>query len=300
MLHGAAPASRARNHQPPPHQRPAGPQVPALNIFKTSFEKGKFDANRKLSDGSLMQFTHIYPMDAVFDTMADVPEEVRTTAAPPPPPRPPLDRAAQHACVFRTVLAVAWGCDMGGGLGCSRTMAAGGCGQSALLHPGRCPHVNALHASVVEWPTAPGAWPARMHATGMWGRNQKHNQPSRTRHSGVPHVSFAAPQTGGGVRTSVCRRARRAVVQARGAQTKATHTLLSCMPNGQWRQRHDHYPPRWRGVGYRCSRASVNRTPTHVPGAAAAAGRHQQALRGQRQVDGVGGGGAGGGGQREV
>ncbi len=59
--------------------RPA--QVPALNIFKTSFEKGKFDTNRKLSDGSLMQFSHIYPMDAVFDTMADVPEEVRHRVA---------------------------------------------------------------------------------------------------------------------------------------------------------------------------------------------------------------------------
>ncbi|KAG2497750.1 hypothetical protein HYH03_004022 [Edaphochlamys debaryana] len=55
-----------------------GVWVPALNIFKTSFEKGKFDSSRKLSDGSLMQFAHIYPMDAVFDTMADVPEEVAT------------------------------------------------------------------------------------------------------------------------------------------------------------------------------------------------------------------------------
>ncbi|GIL81782.1 hypothetical protein Vretifemale_10781, partial [Volvox reticuliferus] len=55
-----------------------GVWVPALNIFKTSFEKGKFDESRKLSDGSLMTFSHIYPMDAVFDTMADVPEEVAT------------------------------------------------------------------------------------------------------------------------------------------------------------------------------------------------------------------------------
>ncbi|KAG2427961.1 hypothetical protein HXX76_011948 [Chlamydomonas incerta] len=55
-----------------------GVWVPALNIFKTSLDKGKFDASRKLSDGSLMTFSHIYPMDAVFDTMADVPEEVAT------------------------------------------------------------------------------------------------------------------------------------------------------------------------------------------------------------------------------
>ncbi|GFR49893.1 hypothetical protein Agub_g11997, partial [Astrephomene gubernaculifera] len=53
-----------------------GVWVPALNIFKNSLEKGKFDESRKLSDGSLMTFSKIYPMDAVFDTMADVPEEV--------------------------------------------------------------------------------------------------------------------------------------------------------------------------------------------------------------------------------
>lgn len=52
-------------------------QVPALNIFETSYRRGKFDASRKLSDGSMMEFKHIYPMDAVFDTQADVPEEVR-------------------------------------------------------------------------------------------------------------------------------------------------------------------------------------------------------------------------------
>ncbi|KXZ43597.1 hypothetical protein GPECTOR_86g391 [Gonium pectorale] len=55
-----------------------GVWVPALNIFKTSLERGKFDESRKLSDGSLMTFSHIYPMDAVFDTMADVPEEIAT------------------------------------------------------------------------------------------------------------------------------------------------------------------------------------------------------------------------------
>lgn len=53
-------------------------QVPALNIFETSFRRGKFDASRKLSNGTLMDFAHIYPMDAVFDTPEDVPEEVGT------------------------------------------------------------------------------------------------------------------------------------------------------------------------------------------------------------------------------
>jgi enoyl-[acyl-carrier protein] reductase I len=56
-----------------PHMRA---QVPALNIFETSFRRGKFDESRKLSNGSLMDFKHIYPMDAVFDTKDDVPEDV--------------------------------------------------------------------------------------------------------------------------------------------------------------------------------------------------------------------------------
>ncbi len=53
-----------------------GAQVPALNIFETSYKKGKFDESRKLSNGSLMEFKHIFPMDAVFDTLEDVPEDV--------------------------------------------------------------------------------------------------------------------------------------------------------------------------------------------------------------------------------
>ena len=62
-----------------PHARralPCSAQVPALNIFETSYRRGKFDESRKLSNGKLMEFAHIYPMDAVFDTVADVPEDV--------------------------------------------------------------------------------------------------------------------------------------------------------------------------------------------------------------------------------
>lgn len=55
-----------------------GVWVPALNIFETSFRRGKFDESRKLSDGSLMDFKHIYPMDAVFDSPEDVPEDIAT------------------------------------------------------------------------------------------------------------------------------------------------------------------------------------------------------------------------------
>ena len=54
-----------------------GVWVPALKIFESSFRRGKFDESRKLSDGSMMDFTHIYPMDAVFDTPDDVPQETK-------------------------------------------------------------------------------------------------------------------------------------------------------------------------------------------------------------------------------
>jgi enoyl-[acyl-carrier protein] reductase I len=54
-----------------------GVWVPALKIFESSFRRGKFDNSRKLSDGSLIEFTHIYPMDAVFDTPDDVPQETK-------------------------------------------------------------------------------------------------------------------------------------------------------------------------------------------------------------------------------
>lgn len=54
--------------------------MPALNIFESSLRRGKFDDSRKLSDGSLMDFAKIYPMDAVFDAPEDVPEEVNSSA----------------------------------------------------------------------------------------------------------------------------------------------------------------------------------------------------------------------------
>lgn len=54
-----------------------GTWTPILKIFTTSLEAGKFDESRLLSDGSLMQFAKVYPLDASFDTLADVPEEIR-------------------------------------------------------------------------------------------------------------------------------------------------------------------------------------------------------------------------------
>ncbi|XP_057953178.1 enoyl-[acyl-carrier-protein] reductase [NADH], chloroplastic-like isoform X2 [Malania oleifera] len=54
-----------------------GTWVPALNIFETSLRRGKFDESRTLPDGSLMEITKIYPLDAVYDKLEDVPEDVK-------------------------------------------------------------------------------------------------------------------------------------------------------------------------------------------------------------------------------
>ena len=50
---------------------------PALNIFRTMLDRGKLDDARRLSNGSMLQFERIYPLDAAYDTMADVPADVR-------------------------------------------------------------------------------------------------------------------------------------------------------------------------------------------------------------------------------
>lgn len=55
-----------------------GTWPPVLNLFHKSWEMGKFDQGRTLSDGSKMEVAKVYPLDATFDTMADVPEETRT------------------------------------------------------------------------------------------------------------------------------------------------------------------------------------------------------------------------------
>src|SRR5882672_3377392 len=55
----------------------AGTWPPALNIFLNLLERGKIDAARRMPDGSLLQFEKIYPLDAVFDTLAEAPEDIR-------------------------------------------------------------------------------------------------------------------------------------------------------------------------------------------------------------------------------
>jgi enoyl-[acyl-carrier protein] reductase I len=55
-----------------------GTWPPALNIFMNLLERGKLDDSRRLADGTTMSFERVYPLDAAFDTLADVPEETRT------------------------------------------------------------------------------------------------------------------------------------------------------------------------------------------------------------------------------
>jgi enoyl-[acyl-carrier protein] reductase I len=61
----------------------AGAQVcvgtwpPALGIFKTLLERGKMDASLALPGGGKLAFERVYPLDADFDTLADMPAELR-------------------------------------------------------------------------------------------------------------------------------------------------------------------------------------------------------------------------------
>src|SRR5438067_6111583 len=55
-----------------------GTWPPALNIFMNLLERGKMDASRKLSNGQLLQFEKVYPLDASFDTLSDAPEDIRS------------------------------------------------------------------------------------------------------------------------------------------------------------------------------------------------------------------------------
>ena len=51
---------------------------PALNIFNNLLERGKMDESRRMSDGTLLNFERIYPLDAAFDTLADAPDDIKT------------------------------------------------------------------------------------------------------------------------------------------------------------------------------------------------------------------------------
>jgi enoyl-[acyl-carrier protein] reductase I len=50
---------------------------PALGIFETLLRRGKLDTARRLSDGRELTFEKIYPLDAAYDTLDDVPAEIK-------------------------------------------------------------------------------------------------------------------------------------------------------------------------------------------------------------------------------
>lgn len=55
-----------------------GSWPPALGIFQTLLRRGKLDESLLLSDGRMLEFERILPLDAEFDSMVDVPPEVRS------------------------------------------------------------------------------------------------------------------------------------------------------------------------------------------------------------------------------
>lgn len=54
-----------------------GTWPPALGIFQTMLTRGKLDASMTLSTGEKLAFEKIYPLDAEYDRLDDVPAEVK-------------------------------------------------------------------------------------------------------------------------------------------------------------------------------------------------------------------------------
>lgn len=53
-----------------------GTWTPIVKIFTQSWNLGKFDASRLLSNGKLMEIAKVYSLDASFDKPEDVPQEI--------------------------------------------------------------------------------------------------------------------------------------------------------------------------------------------------------------------------------
>ena len=54
-----------------------GTWPPAMGIFENLLERGKMADSMAMTGGGSMAFERIYPLDASFDTLEDVPVEVR-------------------------------------------------------------------------------------------------------------------------------------------------------------------------------------------------------------------------------
>ncbi len=54
-----------------------GTWPPTLGILETLLRRGKLDESRRLSNGSILEFEKIYPLDAAYDVLEDAPADVR-------------------------------------------------------------------------------------------------------------------------------------------------------------------------------------------------------------------------------
>ncbi|MCB9707762.1 MAG: enoyl-[acyl-carrier-protein] reductase [Myxococcales bacterium] len=54
-----------------------GTWPPAYSVFIKLLERGRMSKALEMSDGSTLKFQRIYPLDAEFDTLQDVPEDIR-------------------------------------------------------------------------------------------------------------------------------------------------------------------------------------------------------------------------------
>ncbi|MBK7533881.1 MAG: enoyl-[acyl-carrier-protein] reductase [Myxococcales bacterium] len=110
---------------------------PALGIFKTMLERGKFDESLALPDGSKMTFAKIYPLDAEFDSLEDAPPELRD------------NRRYRDAGDFSIAgLAAAVGADFGGQLDIVvHSLANGSEVKKPLMETSRKGYLSALSAS---------------------------------------------------------------------------------------------------------------------------------------------------------
>ncbi len=55
-----------------------GTWPPAKGVFQTMLERGKFDDSRKMSTGDELDFERIYALDAAYDTLDEVPQDVKS------------------------------------------------------------------------------------------------------------------------------------------------------------------------------------------------------------------------------
>lgn len=54
-----------------------GTWTPIVKIFTTSWNAGKFDESRLLSNGKLMEYSKLYSLDAAYDKPEDVPQDIK-------------------------------------------------------------------------------------------------------------------------------------------------------------------------------------------------------------------------------